>query len=249
MNTRAASGEETSASGPERRPRGPDPRGTYPEGSIALEPPGPRSAPAPAGPFPPRARGEPGPRTMGGTALERQLLLVREPGDDSIPRFTRRSSWARVAVLGAALAILGGGGILFFVQVRGHWKTRAGFLEGELETARAAATKREDHYRREAAEKDRAIEERRSENKSLAALAGKTLEELKTTLEDLRKAREENAGLEKELRTALRAQAPSLRDTLLEWLSAAKPVPASGTSVETDAPSRSTPERADGEGR
>jgi hypothetical protein len=227
MNTRAASGEETSASGPERRPRGQDPRATYPEGSIALE--------------------APGPRTMGGTALERQLLLAREPGDDSIPRFTRRSSWARVAVLGAALAILGGAGILFFVQVRGHWMARAGLLESELESALAAATKREDLHRRETAERDRAIEERRSENQSLAALAGKTLEELKTTLEDLRKTREENTGLEKELRAALRAQAPSLRDTLLEWLSPAKLVPASGPGGP-DAPP-STPERADGEAR
>jgi hypothetical protein len=147
-----------------------------------------------------------------------------------------------------AFAILVGAGILFFVQVRGHWTARAGYLEGELETARSAAAQREDIHRREAAEKDRAIEERRSENQSLAAIAGKTLEELKTALEDVRKAREENAGLEKELRAALRAQAPSLRDTLREWLSLARPAPASGPAVEPDAPS-SAPEGASGEAR
>jgi len=243
---RAASDEETSASGPERRPRGPDPRGTYPEGSLALEPPAQRSAAASHGPFPTRVRGEPAPRTAAGTTLERQILLAREPGEDSIPRFAR-SSWARVAVLGATLAILGGGGVLFFVQVRGHWIARAGFLESELEVARAAATKKEDLHRRETAEKDRTIDERRSENQSLAALAGKTLEELKTTLEDLRKTREENAGLEKELRAALRAR-PSLRDTLREWLSLAKLAPASGPAVEPDAPP-SGQERAGGEDR
>ena len=245
MNTRAGSGEEAPVPGPERRTWGSDPRAAYPEGSIALEPTGPRPGTSPAGPFAARVRGEPGPRTPGAAALERQLLLVREPGDDSIPRLARPSR-ARTAGLAAALVNLAGAAILFFVQVRSHWQARAGFLEGELETARAAAARMEDMHRREAAEKDRAIEERRSENRSLAGLAGKTLEELKTALEDLRKARDENAGLEKELRAALRARAPSLRDTLLEWLATAKPVPASGPAVEPEAPP-SPPERADGE--
>jgi hypothetical protein len=244
MNTRSGSGEEAPVPGLERRIWGKESGATYPEAGVALEAPASRPASGTGGTF---LRGEAGPRTAGGAGLERQLLLAREPGEDSIPRIARPSR-ARTAGLVAALAIVAAGAILFFIQVRGHWMTRAGFLEGELESARAAATKLEDVRKREAAEKDRAIEERRSENRNLAALAGKTLEELKTALEDVRKAREENAGLEKELRAALRAKAPSLRETLREWLSLARPVPASGPASEPVGPP-SEKERPGGETR
>jgi hypothetical protein len=218
MNTRSSNAEETAPGSERIPPHGAEQRAR----GLALETPPSRMPGAASGPFAPRGRVETGPGAAG--LLERQLLLARSPGEDSIPRLSP-PSWPRRAILAVVIAMVGAAGILFFVQVRGHWKSRASLLEVELEAARADAARRDDLHRREAAEKDRVIDERRVENRNLAGLAEKTFEELKTVLEDLRKARQHNEKLETELRTALQARAPSIRETLREWLSLAKSRP------------------------
>jgi len=149
-----------------------------------------------------RDRNLPSLRAETGAALERQLLLVSAPGDDSTLPGTG-SRWTGRLVLGAVLVTLAISSVFFFVEVRGHWKDRVAALEGEMERSRRESTLREDALRREGADKDRQLAERRTENQSLSALADRTMEELKTSLSDLRRQREETVKLQAEVRTAL----------------------------------------------
>jgi hypothetical protein len=244
MSTRPESGGEHPSPGLERRSRAPDLRPHGEDLGIATEPAArPRLPASPAwtpSPGAQRGMGSLSPRGETGAAMERQLLLESGPGEDSFPGGSR-DHWPRITAALVVLGVLLGTGIYFFVQVRGHWKSRASLLETELSAARSEASEKEERYRREAADRDRVIAERRAENQGLAALAGKTVEELQIALADLRKAREENAELESELRKSLRSRSASLKEELLQWIadrwvSGVRPVPASGPVPDEAAP-------------
>ena len=164
-----------------------------------------------------RDRSLPSLRAETGAALERQLLLVSAPGDDSTLPGTG-SRWSGRFVLAGVLATLAISSVLFFVEVRGHWKDRVAALEGEMERARSESALREEALRREGADKDRQLAERRTENQSLSTLANKTMEELKTALSDLRHQREETLKLQGEVRTALEARPARWLETLVSFL-------------------------------
>lgn len=164
-----------------------------------------------------RDRTLPSLRAETGAALERQLLLVSAPGDESaLPGTVSR--WRGRLILGAILATLAASSVFFFVEVRGHWKGKVAALEGEMERSRRESALREESLRREGAEKDRQLSERKTENQSLALLADKTLEGLKTALADLRRQREETLKLQAEVRSALETRPARWLEALAGFL-------------------------------
>jgi hypothetical protein len=164
-----------------------------------------------------RDRSLPSLRAETGAALERQLLLVSAPGDEPVPPGVA-PRWRVRLVLGVILGTLALSSIFFFVEVRGHWKGKVAALEGELERSRRESGQREETLRREAAEKDRQISERKAENQSLSALADKTLEELKAALRDLRTEREQTLKLQAEVKTALETRPARWLEALAGFL-------------------------------
>lgn len=135
--------------------------------------------------------------------LERQLLLAVEPGlQESAPKLSSRQSLKRIA--GASL-LVGLTAILFFafLKARRSWEDRVLAVESQLTQASKEGALREETLRRDNSQKERLILERKAENQSLAGLADKTLEQLKTSLDDLRRLREEKVKLEADYRASL----------------------------------------------
>ncbi|MBI4603345.1 MAG: hypothetical protein HY721_15445 [Planctomycetes bacterium] len=183
----------------------------------------------------------------GGMSLERQLLIEHLPGWDggAWPRTSRRS-WH--VVLGLVLAAVFALALLFFLEERKGWHDSVATLANQLETAKDEARVREEALRREGAEKERLLAERRAENQSLVALTERTLAELKSSLDEARALRRERSELEEDLREAARAPRRSPVDQLLirmpRWLEAAlRAVDAAGV------PEDGVPERAAEAGR
>jgi septal ring factor EnvC (AmiA/AmiB activator) len=177
---------------------------------------------------PARERRFPSLRAETGAALERELLLVDTPGEESVPPRLRR----RLGVLaaGAVLLALAVTAVVFFVQVRGHWRDQLGTAQAELERARKEHGEREAGWKREAAGLTREIEERKAENRSLSQIADKTLVELKTALDDLRRSHEENQKLAAELRDALAGRSGGLVEILKRYSSLLVPPAPTGDS-------------------
>jgi hypothetical protein len=186
-------------------------------------------------------RAAPSVRAEVGAALERQLLLVGEPEDgkrDHRPAMPRglRSSILILAVLGFAAITT-----YLVIQARRHWEGKVNDLQGRMTRISEESALREEALRREIAEKDLDISQRKVELAKVAGLAEKTFQELQTSLEDLRLLRNEKTKLESEYRTAVKKEGSLTRYLLAEllprWLAG---------RAGADAPSAWSPEATGG---
>ena len=153
-----------------------------------------------------------------GAAVERQLLLADGLADaEEVPRpaGTKRGGWLIAATIFAVAAALGG---VTFVRVERIWQEKVSQLEGQIGSLSLESAQRIEVLRKEGADKDRVIAERKSENQSLAALMDKTLVELKASLGDLRRERERSQTLEAEYRKAVESRRSFLGEMLSAWV-------------------------------
>lgn len=139
-------------------------------------------------------------RAETGAALERQILLERSREEEKAIARTgraarRRRPIALITASGLAVAAVALVFCLLFLERR-ELGGKLSALEKTLQETSREAAAREEALRRASLEKDQALEERKFEAQTLAALADKTLEALKASLEDARRLREEGAKLE-----------------------------------------------------
>jgi hypothetical protein len=90
-----------------------------------------------------------------------------------------------------------------YLSVRRSWEEKVLRLELQVSQITKDGSQREETLGRENLQKERLIQDRKAENQSLAALADKTLEQLKASLDDLRRLREEKVKLETDYRASL----------------------------------------------
>lgn len=155
-----------------------------------------------------------------GAALERDLLLAGTTEDAPPGRGPRTSRKLTGLILGfLALAVLGSG-VFFFLESRRTWEGRIEVLEGELQSLREDSAAREQSLRESNAEKDAEIVDWRARVDSLTALADRTIQELKTSLEDLRQLRAEKQELEAGYRELVRKQRSPMDYFFSHWLPA-----------------------------
>jgi hypothetical protein len=151
-----------------------------------------------------------------GATLERQLLLAGEPQEDARPAIL--APWVRRLTLLTLLLAAVASGVFFFVQSRRTWEGKVAGLEEDLRKLAAASAERERALLHEQAAKDLQIAERKAEIGRIAALADDTLRQLRTSLDDFRKLREEKVALEREYRETLRREQASLDGFLQRWV-------------------------------
>ena len=153
-----------------------------------------------------------------GAAIERQLLLASSPEDRPAgplsPR-PRRIGW----ILGVAFLLAAiGSGVFFFLQARTSWEARVATLRTDLARTTREASEREEALRLETRTKDQEIAERKRESSRVASLAEETLRQLRESMEDFRKVREEKQALEVEHRRLLRERRSPVKYLLDEWV-------------------------------
>jgi len=155
-----------------------------------------------------------------GAALERQILLAagqEEKWRGASPGISGISRGLRIVIFGSILAAVASSGVFFFAQSRKTWEGKVTALQDQLTQLSRDGQLREDGLRKEIAAKDREIAERKADAQNIARIAEKSLGELKTSLDDLRRLREENLRLQSEYREAIRKQ-PSMDAFFSRWL-------------------------------
>lgn len=151
-----------------------------------------------------------------GATLERQILLAGGPDDDSRPAVL--SPWVRRFILATVLLAAAASGVFFFIQSRRTWEGKVAGLQEDLRKLAAVSAQREGALIEEQAAKDLEIAERKAEVDRIAALASDTLRQLRVSLEDFRKLREEKVALEREYRETLRKEQASRAGFLDRWV-------------------------------
>lgn len=150
-----------------------------------------------------------------GATLERQLLLAGEP--EQGPRSPGLSPGLRRAAIAAVTIAVAGAGAFLFFQARRTWQDRVLGLQGELKQLGEESAKIEQNLRSAMMAKEEEIAQRKAEVERMAALADETLRQLRTSLDDYRKLREEKIAIEKDYRELLRQQS-SLATLLGRWV-------------------------------
>ena len=166
------------------------------------------------------ALGGPSPRLQKtrGAALERQLLLEASPDTPKNPKSPRRFHAGRWLVASLALTLLTVAACVALFQDGRQWQGKAAAVSTELQQSENNASLLQEAIHQNNAESERLLAESKVENRSLAVLAEKSMEELKRCLGDFRLLQKEKDKLESRYRQALSHRQSSLGTALLEWL-------------------------------
>jgi gas vesicle protein len=154
-----------------------------------------------------------------GAAFERELLLAEGPADEAERRRPAGTRRGGRLLVGTVLAVVAATATVSFVRERKSWEEKVSAVEAQLTQLSSNTTQNLELLRQEAAEKDKIIAERKADNQKLAALMDKTLVEMKTSIETLRREeRERSEKLESECRKALERREPTFADVFRTWV-------------------------------